>query len=292
MASASFDVSGTPTGDVLVVPYMFTQDLCAAVDISLMGADITTTVTPDHTVRVYVGANALQNVFTFDAPAAGAGEDSGEPTRVVLSLAGLTSVATLNDLFVAGSGGSPTATRSISDDDGVSVTIPHGHRLNWLESNSYEKILDREDMISEISSNIPALSNLWGHQDCVLQLSNLDVQTDTSPEGEALKALYYRAAAAGKINSSGATQNGNWDLSEGDELHVYVKYTEDFNLNFEFATETFTNLSGDFAASALSNNFANGVYVYFGDSATPVTLQDASSSATHTYLFKFTVSGA
>lgn len=289
--SSSFDPSGTSGGDVLVVPYLFTQALSAAVDISLMGADIASQITADASVRVYVGAAELQNSFVFDAPAAGAGEDSGEPTSIVLSLAGLSGASALNDLFVGGSGGDRTATRSISDDDGASVTIPHGHRLNWLTSNSYEEILDREDMISEISSNIPALANLWGHAGCVLALSNSSIANDSSEEGDALKALYYRAAAAGKINSSGATVNGHWDLSEGDELHVYVKYTEDLRIGYEFATETFTNLSG-FTGTQLTDNFVNGVVVYFGDSATPVTLKDATRTHSHTYLFKFTVSGA
>jgi hypothetical protein len=283
-------MSSLSGADTLVVPYLFTQTLDGSVDIALMGADISTTITPDATVRVYVGAGALQDAFEFDAPAAGPGEDSGEPTRIVLSLAGLP--GSLNDAFVAGSGGDRTATRSISDGDGVSITIPHGYRLNWLTSNNYEEILDREDTISEISSNIPALSNLWGHAGCVLQLSNADVQNDDSAAGQALKALYYRAAAAGKINSSGETTDGHWDLSEGDEVHVYVKYTDDLHINYEFATETFTNVSGDFTASQLTDNFASGVVVYFGDSTTPVTLQDASSTATHTYLFQFTVSGA
>lgn len=288
--SSNFDVQGTSAADILVLPYMFVQGLSAAVDISLMGADITSLVTPEHEVTVYATATELQNVFTFDTRAAAAGEDSGEPTRVVLDLTGLPQG--LNDLFVAGSGGDRTAVRTMSDDLPANIKIPHGYRLDWLTSNSYEAILDREDMISEISSNIPALSNLWGHNGCVLQLSNTDVEQDTSAEGEALKALFYRAAAAGKINSSGAAVGAHWDLSEGDQVHVYVKYQHDFHLGFEFATETFTNVSGDFSASQLTDNFASGVVVYFGDSATPITLQDASDAATTTYLFKFTVSGA
>lgn len=291
MASATFTASGTDGPDVLVVPYLFTQDLCGRVDISLMGADIESTTQIDASVRVYLGAAQLQNAFTFNAPAAAAGVDSGEPTSIVLSLSAVD--ATLNNKFIDGSGGARNGVRSISDDAGAIVTIPHGYRLDWLTSNNYEAILDREDMISEMSSNIPALSNLWGHSNCVLQLSNTDVQNNATAQGDALKALYYRAAAAGKINSSGATVGGHWDLSTGDELHVYVKYTDNLHINYGFATETFTNLSGTgFSADALTHTFATPVVVYFGDSATGVTLQDASSTATHTYLFKFTVSGA
>jgi hypothetical protein len=287
--SASFTVSGTPSADILTLPYLFTQGLSAAVDISLMGAD-TTGISFEQSVTVYVTAAQLQSAFSFITGNAGAGEDSGEPTTIVLDLGKLTSAVALNDAFVAGSGGDHTVARSVSDDAGVNVTIPHGHRLNWLASNNYEAILDREDMISEISSNIPALSNLWGHSnDRVFYLSNANISVGTDPEGEALKALFYRAAAAGKVNTSTAGV-ANWDLSEGDQLHVYLKYQDDFRIGYEFATETFTNLH-DFSAAQLTDNFANGVLVYFGDSATPVKLQDASESATHTYRFQFTVRG-
>ncbi|NBR26521.1 MAG: hypothetical protein EBU08_22630 [Micrococcales bacterium] len=288
--STTFTASGTPSGDVLVVPYLFTQGLSAAVDISLMGADVTG-IAFDQSVTVYVTAAQLQSAFSYTTGNAGASEDSGEPTTIVLDLGVLTGAKTLNDSFVAGSGGSRTATRSISDSAGVSVTIPHGHRLNWLTSNNYEAILDREDMISEISSNIPALSNLWGtSNNSVFRLSNASIALDTTPEAAALKALFYRAAAAGKVNTSGAGSS-NWDLSQGDQLHVYLKYQDDFRIGYEFATETFANVSHGFSATRLTDNFASGVFVYFGDSATPVKLQDATESLTHTYRFQFTVSG-
>ncbi|NBR60660.1 hypothetical protein EB118_17145 [bacterium] len=288
--STVFTASGSQSGDVLIVPYLFTQGLTATVDISLMGADVTG-IAFDQSVTVYVTAEQLQSVFGYTTGNAGPGEDSGEPTSIVLDLGYLTCARALNDAFVAGSGGDRTAVRSITDDACVSVTTPHGHRLNWLTSNNYRAILNREDMISEISSNIPALSNLWGHLDnSQFRLSNASIAQDTTPEAAALKALFYRAAAAGKINTKGAG-GANWDLSQGDQLHVYLQYQDDFRIGYEFATETFANISGGFSATQLTDNFASGVFVYFGDSARPVKLQDASENLTHTYRFQFTVSG-
>lgn len=280
----------TPT--TLTLPYLFVQGLSAAVDISLMGASITSSIVEDFSFDVHVPVSQLQSSFSFVTNQAGSGEDSGEPTRVVLDLAALVSKVQLNDKFVAGSGATASDPRTLSDDTGRVVTIPHGLRLNWLEANKYEEILKREDMISEISSNVPALSNLWGHaDDSVFRLDGQDISGGSTDADKALKALFYKAAAAGRINTSGAGgATMFWDVSQGDKLEVYLKYQRDFKINYEFATETFTNVSG-FTITQLTSNFASGVMVYFGDSAVPVTLQDASDSTATIYKFTFTASG-
>lgn len=273
----------TPT--TLTLPYLFVQGLSAAVDISLMGASIDPAVQADYTYHIHVPVSQLESVFKFDTGLATGTVDSGEPTKIVLSLRELTAHVGKNNAFVSIAGH-----RSVSDDAGESVVTPHGLRLEWLKTNNYEEILKREDMISEITSNIPSLNNLWGTSNSVFHLSNASIASSTDAEASALKALFYKAAAAGRINSSGSGVNRTWDLSQGDQLEIYLKYQRDFKINYEFATETFTNIS-DFTVTQLTSDFGSSVVVYFGDSATPVSLQDASDATSTVYRFVLTASG-
>lgn len=266
MASLSFNTSGTPGADEIVVPYIFLANASGHQDVVLYGEDVTDSVSPDYAINLNIPVADLNNVFYYTQPEIGA-----DPTDLHLLFTGLTHA--FDASFVSSS------VTSVADDATSNIMTPYGQFRDYIETlPSWTGLHARDDSIKS-KSDSHTCDHLLGAS-TVVQLSSA---TFAGP----LAAVYERAAAAGKINASGAGPAGQtWDLSAGDKVTVYVKFTENHSINYEFDTTATGSLDASFNATALSG--LTDITVYYGGAGTAVQIVDASQEITKVYKLTLT----
>lgn len=264
--SSNFSAAGTSGGDEIVVPWVFTANASGGQNVVLYGEDITDNVTADYHVNLNIAVQDLNGVFAYTQPEIGA-----DPTALSLTLSSLTH--TFDASFVSSS------VVSVSDDAGSNVMTPYGQFRDYITTlTSWTGLHARDDSIKS-ESDSHTCDHLLG-ANTVVHLTN------ASFDGP-LAAVYERAAAAGKITANGsANVSQNWDLQAGDKVTVYVKFTENHSINYEFDTTASGSLDPSFNASALTD--LKDITVYYGGQGTAVQIQDASQEIVKVYKLTLT----
>lgn len=266
MASTSFTVSGTPGADEIVIPWVFTADASGHQDVVLYGEDITDTVTADYRINLNIPLQDLNGVFAYTQPEIGA-----DPTALSLTLASLTHA--FDASFVSSS------VENVNDDAGSNIMTPYGQFRDYITTlPSWTGLHARDDSIKS-ESDSHTCDHLLGAQ-TVVHLSN------AAFDGP-LAAVYERAAAAGKINASGAANvTQNWELASNDKVTMYVKFTEKHSIDYEFDTNASGSLDASFSSTALSG--LTDITVYYGGAGTSVQIMDASREVVKVYKLTLT----
>jgi hypothetical protein len=266
MASTSFSVSGTAGADEIVVPWVFAANASGHQDVVLYGEDITDSVTADYHINLNIPVSDLNGVFAYTQP-----EINADPTALSLTFSSLTHA--FDASFVSSS------VESVTDDAASNVMTPYGQFRNYITTlASWTGLHARDDSIKS-ESDSHTCDHLLGAE-TVVHLSN------ASFDGP-LAAVYERAAAAGKINASGAVNvTQNWELQSNDKVTVYVKFTENHSIDYEFDTTASGSLDASFSATALSG--LTDITVYYGGAGTSVQIQDDSQEITKVYKLTLT----
>lgn len=265
MASTTFATSGSSGADEIVVPWVFTANATGSQNVVLYGEDITDNVVADYTINLNIPVADLNGVFTYTQP-----EIGSDPSGLSLTFTSLTHA--FDASFVSSS------VESALDDAASNVMTPYGEFRDYITTlASWTGLHARDDTIKS-ESDSHSCDHLLGAQTVV----NLSSATFTGP----LAAVYERAAAAGKINANGADVAQNWELQSNDKVTVYVKFTENHSIDYEFDTTTSGSLDPSFSATALSG--LTDITVYYGGAGTAVQIQDASEEVVKVYKLTLT----